>query len=38
MRDRRGSQFMYKYKSIAVIKKTDDFASVTFDIELVNEE
>ena len=38
MRGRRGSMFLYKYKSIAVIKKTDDFASVTFDIELVNEE
>jgi hypothetical protein len=38
MRGRRGSLFLYKYKSIAVIKKSDDFASMTFDIELVNEE
>jgi len=35
---RRGSLFLYKYKSIAVIKRSDDFASMTFDIELVNEE
>ena len=38
MKGRRGSLYIYKYKSIAVIKKSDDYASVTFDIELVNEE
>jgi hypothetical protein len=38
MRGRRGSLYLYKYKSIAVIKRSDDFASMTFDIELVNEE
>lgn len=29
--------YLHKYKSIAVIKRSDDFASMTFDLELVNE-